>query len=264
MKQNNLIYPFKYPVRSVKYAFILIEVLARNKMEYTLAELINETKLAKGTVYRLLGTLRSLGYVDQNQKKRTYYLTYDFTKIGMAIRERYNLSEIIPIMEKLAQKYNEMVNLAILDRDKVVYLKSIESPHALKLDFKVGSSQPAYCTALGRVLLAYQDSSRLEMFFDMKSFKAYTRQTVTEKSKLMKVFNRVKEQGYSYVSEEYRPGVACVAVPIFNNQGSVAAALSFSVPTVRLTASIYPKMIQSLKKEVKKIKLPHFLHSNGC
>ena len=247
---------FKYPVRSVKFAFSLIEILARGNLEYSITELMKESQLSKGTVYRILGTLRSLGYVSHNQEKRKYYLTYKFFKIGMAMNKRIQLLEIIPYMEQLARKYKEMVNLAVLEQGYVVYLHSIESPHALKLDFKVGTYQPAYCTALGRVLLAYQDETNLRTFLKTSRLKSYTPKTLTDPDRLMQIFQKIRKFGYSFVSEEYRPGVCCIAAPIFNERGMIVASLSFSVPTVRMNPEILNRMVRSLKNTVRMIKLP--------
>lgn len=247
---------FKYPIRSVKLAFSLIEILARDKVEYSIAELMKESQLPKGAVYRLLGTLRSLGYVAHNLENRKYYLTYKFSKIGITMNERLHIQEMIPHMKKLARKYKEMVNLAILDQRQVVYLHSIECPHDLKLDFKVGTYQPAYCTALGRVLLAYQDEAILGNFLKKGKLKSYTPKTVSDPVQLVQIFREIREQGYSFVSEEYRPGVCCVAVPIFDEKGHIAASLSFSFPTARMDPDILKKMVKSLKNSVNQIRLP--------
>lgn len=252
---------FKYPVRSVRFACSIIEILAKGKMEYSIAELMKEAQLPKGTVYRLLGTLRSLGYVGHNRDNRKYYLTYKFAKIGIAMNERLHIPEIIPHMKMLAKEYREMVNLAVLEQDKVVYLHSIESPHALKLDFKVGTYQPAHCTALGRVLLAYQDEDTLNVFLKKDNFKSYTQKTITDPKQLAKILQEIRKQGYSFVSEEYRSGVCCIAAPIFDEKGNITASLSFSLPTARMEHDILDKMTKSLKSTVEGIKLPQVFSS---
>jgi IclR family acetate operon transcriptional repressor len=256
MEQNDNNNSFKYPVRSVRFACSIIEILARGKMEYSIAELMKESQLSKGTVYRLVGTLRSLGYVGQNLENRKYYLTYKLAKIGIAMNERLHIPEIIPHMKMLAKEYREMVNLAVLEQDKVVYLHSIESPHALKLDFKVGTYQPAHCTALGRILLAYQDKETLNVFLKKDNFKSYTPKTIADPKQLAKVLQEIREQGYSFVSEEYRPGVCCIAAPIFDEKGNIAASLSFSLPTARMEPAVFDKMTKSLKSTVERIRLP--------
>lgn len=248
---------FKYPVQSVKHIFSIIELLASDKMEYSLSEIIKKTKLSKGVIYRLLGTLKSLGYVGHNFETKKYYLTYKFAKIGICLNQRIRLLEIIPLMKKLAQEFKEMVNLAVLEQDKVVYLYNIDCPHALKLDFKIGTYQPVHCTALGRVLLAYQDDKTINNVLKADKLKSYTDKTVTSPKKLIEILHQVKKEGYSFVSDEYRPGVCCIAVPIFDEKGIITASLSFSLPTARLNPDVLDKMIKALKSTVYKIKLPH-------
>lgn len=261
MKQANQDTSFKYQIRSVKFAFNIIEILARDKIEYSISDLMKESHLSKGTVYRLLCTLRSLGYVAHNQDSRKYYLTYKFSKIGIAMNERSHILEIIPHMKKLARHFKEMVNLAILDQGKVIYLHSIESPHALKLDFKVGTYQPVHCTALGRSLLAYQSSDYVNKFLNRDKLKSYTPNTVTDPDKIILILQKVREQGYSFVSEEYRPGVCCIAAPIFDEQQNIAASLSISLPTARMNSDILRRMITFLKSTVNGIKVTQFIRA---
>lgn len=248
---------FKYPVHTVKYAFSLIEILTSGKTEYSLSELMKQSSLSKGIVYRLLGTLKSLGYVGHNTEAKKYYLTYQFARIGFCLNERMQISKIIPYMEKLAQEFKEMVNLAVLEQGKVLYLHSIDCPHALKLDLKVGSYQPVHCTALGRVLLAYQDEDTIAGSLKKNKLTAYTTKTITNPAQLRNILEQIREEGYSFVSEEYRPGVCCIAVPIFNDLDMVVASLSFSLPTARMSPEIMESMVQSLKNYANKANLPH-------
>jgi len=261
VKQSNQDTSFKYQIHSVKSAFTIIEILARDKIEYSISDLMKESHLSKGTVYRLLCTLRSLGYIAHNQDSHKYYLTYKFSKIGITMNERSHILEIVPHMKKLARHFKEMVNLAILDQGKVIYLHSIGSPHALKLDFKVGTHQPVHCTALGRSLLAYQSSDVINKFLKTSKLKPYTPNTITDPDKLLLVLQKVREQGYSFVSEEYRPGVCCIAAPIFDEKQNIAASLSISLPTARMNSDLLRRMIRFLKGTVNRIRLAQFIRA---
>ncbi|GAH37872.1 unnamed protein product, partial [marine sediment metagenome] len=128
--------------------------------------------------------------------------------------------------------FNETVNLAILDRDEITYLYSAGSDNTLKLDLKIGSNQPAYCAAVGKVLLAYLSEQELDGYLQRVKLKSYTPYTITSKKYLKKDLKLIRERGYSFVNEEYMVGVSCVAVPIKDNRSKVCAGLSFSVPTV--------------------------------
>ncbi|HBY57562.1 MAG TPA: hypothetical protein DEG96_06860 [Candidatus Atribacteria bacterium] len=249
---------FKYPINSVENAFSLLEVLAENGKELGITDLCRKTSLPKGTVHRLLGTLKNLGYIEQNPQNRKYYITFKIFKLVSAITDKIGLGQITPYMRELSQKFNETVNLAILDKDEIIYLYSVGSDNTLKLDLKIGSNQPAYCAALGRVLLAYLSEKKLNDYLQRVKLKSFTPYTITDKNHLKKKLKLVRQQGYSFVSEEYMRGVSCIAVPLKDHQGRVCAGLSFSIPTVRVDKEKLPLLIDSLLSTAQKITIPGF------
>ena len=257
-KTNNNENKFKYPIHSVENAFSLLEVLADNGLELGIAELCKKISLPKGTVHRLLGTLKNLGYIEQNPQNRKYYLTVKIFKLGTSVTDRVGLVQIIPYMKELSRKFNETVNLAILDRDEIIYLYSMGSDNTLKLDLRIGSNQPAYCAAVGKVLLAYLSEQELDGYLQRVKLKSYTPYTITSKEYLKKDLKLIREKGYSFISEEYMQGVSCVAVPLKDQQRKVCAGLSFSVPTVRMNKEKLPQLIDSLISTAKKITIPGF------
>jgi len=258
IKINDSESKFKYPIHSVENTFSLLEVLADNGLELGIAELCKKISLPKGTVHRLLGTLKNLGYIEQNPQNRKYRLTIKIFNLGAAVTDRVGLVQIIPYMKELSLKFNETVNLAILDRDEITYLYSVGSDNTLKLDLRIGSHQPAYCAAGGKVLLTYLSEQELDGYLQRVKLKSYTPYTITSKEYLKKDLKLIRERGYSFVNEEYIVGVSCVAVPIKDQQGKVCAGLSFSVPTVRMDKEKLPQLIDSLISTAKKITIPGF------
>ena len=257
-KTDNHENKFKYPIHSVENTFSLLETLADNGLELGIAELCRKIALPKGTVHRLLGTLKNLGYIEQNPQNRKYYLTVKIFKLGTTITDRVGLVQIIPYMKKLSQQFNETINLAIMDRDEIVYLYSVGSDNTLKIDLRIGSNQPAYCAAVGKVLLAYLSEKELDGYLQRVKLKPYTLYTITSKEYLKKGLKLIREKGYSFISEEYMQGVSCVAVPLKDQQGKVCAGLSFSVPTVRMDKEKLSQLIDSLISTAKKITIPGF------
>lgn len=249
---------FKYPIHSVENTFSLLEVLAGNGLELGITELCRKIALPKGTVHRLLGTLKNLGYIEQNPQNRKYYLTVKIFKLGTAVTDRVGLVQIIPYMKELSQQFNETINLAILDRDEIIYLYSVGSDNTLKLDLRIGSNQPAYCAAIGKVLLAYLSEKELDNYLQRVELKPFTPYTITDKDYLKKELKLIRQRGYSFVNEEYMRGVSCVAVPLKDHGGKVCAALSFSIPTVRIDKEKLPLLIDSLLYTAKKITIPGF------
>jgi len=257
-KTNNNENKFKYPIHSVENAFSLLETLADKGLELGIAEICKKIVLPKGTIHRLLGTLKNLGYIEQNPRNRKYYLTVKIFKLGTAVTDKVGLVQIIPYMKELSQQFNETVNLAILDRDEITYLYSVGSDNTLRLDLKIGSNQPAYCAAVGKVLLAYLNEQELASYLERAKLKSYTPYTINSKEYLKKDLKLIKERGYSFVNEEYMQGVSCVAVPLKDQQGKVCAGLSFSVPTARMDKGKLPHLIDSLIFTAKKITIPGF------
>ncbi len=255
---NNNEKKFKYPINSVENVFSLLEVLAGNGTELGITDLCRKTSLPKGTVHRLLGTLKNLGYIEQNPQNRKYLITFKIFKLVSAITDKIGLNQVTPYMKELSQKFNETVNLAILDKDEIIYLYSVGSDNTLKLDLKIGSNQPAYCAALGRVLLAYLSEKELNDYLQRVELKSFTPYTITDKNCLKKELKLVRQQGYSFVSEEYMRGVSCIAVPLKDHQGRVCAGLSFSIPTVRVDKEKLPLLIDSLLSTAQKITIAGF------
>jgi len=257
-KTDNRENKFKYPIHSVENAFSLLEALADNGLELGIVEICKKIALPKGTVHRLLGTLKKLGYIEQNSQNRKYYLTVKIFRLGTAVTDKIGLVQIIPFMKELSQQFNETLNLAILNRDEITYLYSVGSDNTLKLDLKIGSNQPAYCAAVGKVLLAYLSEQEIDDYLRRVKLKSYTPYTIVSKEYLKKDLKLIRERGYSFVNEEYMQGVSCVAVPLKDQQEKVCAGLSFSVPTVRMDKEKLPQLIDSLISTAKKITIPGF------
>ncbi|MEA1939416.1 MAG: IclR family transcriptional regulator [Candidatus Caldatribacteriota bacterium] len=252
-KTNNNKNTFKYPIHSVENTFSLLEVFAKNGLEMGVIELCRKTSLPKGTIHRLLGTLKNLGYIDQNPTNRKYRLTIKILKLGFPVTDNIGISHLIPCTKILSQKFNETVNLAILDGDEILYIYSNGGDNTLKFDLKIGSHQPAYCAALGRVLLSYLPEEEIDRYLQRVELKAYTPFTLTNKDKLKKELKEIRKKGYAFIKEEYMLGVFCVAVPIKNFQGEVCVGMSFSIPTARYNKDKVSLLIDALISKSKKI-----------
>lgn len=148
-----------------------------------------------------------------------------------------------PILEQLAEQTHETIHLAILDDGKIVYLGKIESNQTLRVSMasRIGQSAPAHCTGVGKLLLSYMPPEKLEQFLSQEKMQRYTEHTINDKSQLINELERIRQNGYAIDDEEYEVGIRCVAAPVRNKQGAVVAALSISIPTVRLPNSELPR-----------------------
>jgi len=234
-------------VQSIQRAGLLLEALADKETELGIAELSRKTGLSQSTVHRLLATLYNLNFVDQNSNNRKYKLGLKLFELGNSIINKIDIVQLaIPYMEALSKKYNEAINLAKLDKDEIVYIHKIESFTTLKLDLKLGSRHPAYCTALGKLLLAYLEEDELNFYLERVKLKKFTSNTITHQEKLKEEVISIRQQGYAFDNEEYVKGVCCLATSVRDYNNKVCVALSIAIPSVRLKDNNIPLMVKNI------------------
>jgi DNA-binding IclR family transcriptional regulator len=201
-------------------------------------------RIHKSTVHRFLNSLKELGYVRQDPLNEQYRLTLKIFEIGTAVLERLQLwREANTILKRIALETRETVHLASLEGNRLVYIAKIESTKTLRVSMQseVGRNASIYCTGLGKALLAYLETGRVsEILADEKMVK-FTEHTINNRNDLDKEFARIRDRGYAIDNEEHEIGVRCVAAPVRDNTGAVIAAISISMPSMRLALSDIPK-----------------------
>jgi len=223
-----------YQTNSIVKAFKLVELLV-SKNDFGLAELCGLLKLPKTTVHRMLLTLESLGYVEQNPENLRYMASIKFFELGYKVVQKLNFIEIAqPFMVKLSEKTGETINLGILDGIDIVCVNKVESKHHLKLDQPVGFRHKAYCTAYGKALLAFLSKEVRERLFSEYTISPCTPKSLKTVSDIEENLQRVREQGYAVDNEEGVSGVRCVGAPIFDHDLKVVAGISIAGPTLRI------------------------------
>lgn len=223
-------------VKSIVKAFDILELLDKRR-EMGVTEIGEELEMDKSTVYRLISTLKEKGYVVKNPSNNKYSNSFKLFEMGNNAVERLGLRrQAQPYLEQLARITNETVNLAIMYDTSIIYIDKIESPATIKVDLSIGKKLPAYCTGLGKAMLAYMPDSKVIKIIEDIEFKRYTDKTVTSISELFKQFIEIREKGYCIDDEEYVEGLKCVAAPVFNYYGDVMAAISVAVPKYRFDA----------------------------
>jgi IclR family transcriptional regulator, KDG regulon repressor len=223
-------------VRSVVKLTSLFEILA-GQAEMGLTEISKSIKVHKSTAYRFLNTLKELGYVKQNPENEKYSLSLRLFEVGAEVLGRLNEREAArPVMKKLAEQTQETIHLGMLDDDEVVYIDKIDSPHTLRMYSQIGRRSPAYCTGVGKVLLAWAAPEIRDRFFQNAALSRFTDQTIIDPARLQEELQCIREQGYGEDHEEHEVGICCVAAPIRNMKGDVTAAISIAMPKLRFQA----------------------------
>jgi DNA-binding IclR family transcriptional regulator len=142
------------------------------------------------------------------------------------------------VAERLARHCGETVHVAALDAGQVVYVDRLLGPLGVDIPVSdVGSTLHAHCSGVGKVLLAHLDPGEIDAMIDRHGLPAFTPATITERDALYAELHRVRRDGVAYDREEVVPGIACVAAPILDGEGSVVAAISIAAPVERFGAS---------------------------
>ena len=228
----------RYRIRAVDRALELLSVFSTAESEFTLTELSARLNLNPSTTYRLLVTLESRGYVEQNPESGRYRLGVACLRLGSVFLSQVDLRKrALPVLERLRDECKETVHLAILDRHRmeVVYLEKLEGLLPIGLmSSRVGGRAPAYCTGLGKSMLAYEEEEVIREFYTASGLQAYTPHTITDIDDLLRELSEIRKRGYTIDNAEHEPDVKCVAAPVWNHQHAVVGAISVSGPVERM------------------------------
>ena len=226
----------EYIIQAVSHALDLLEQFQGDVDELGVTELSKRLKLHKNNVFRLLATLESRGYIEQNRATENYRLGLKALELGQTfIKQMGLLRQAKPILEKLVGSCNETAYVAIFKEGSVVYLDVVETDMTVRVVSRVGSRLPAYCTASGKMHLAHMSEDEINELYPNRQLKGYTSTTITDREKLKEIIKTVAEQGYAIDDEEMDLGVRCIAAPIRDYTRRIVGALSISGPSMRLS-----------------------------
>ncbi len=224
----------RYQVKSLGRALILMEALRESPEGCALSVLCQRTGLPKGTAHRLLTTLVEHGFVEQDHHH--YRIGVKAFVVGNAFLAHLDLrARALPYLVELRNRSGESVQLAVLENLQVVYIERVlsHSPVAY-MKSRVGAMLPAYCTALGKALLAFSPPELVRRYLDAVPLAAQTPHTITNRERLLQELESVRRRGYAVDRGEREASVRCIAAPVFDHEGAVAAAVSVAGPAERM------------------------------
>jgi len=221
--------------RSLTRLLGLFDALAKSSNGLTLAELNLVLESPKSSLLNLLRPLVAEGYLNHDNGR--YRLGPTIFRLAGNIMAVWNFSNVIrPYLEELAQRSHESVYVGVLDRavKSITYVDSIDSPHAVRYSVPIGGVRPLYCTAAGRVLLAFADQEFQEEYLLTTKLEAQTERTVTTRKGLRAELDSVLRTRVSVSMGEMFPESAAIAAPIFGANGKIVAAMAIGGPSQRL------------------------------
>jgi DNA-binding IclR family transcriptional regulator len=168
-------------------------------------------------------------------------------ELGSRAVEQVDLrARVHPFFRRLSSQVGETVHLSVLQKTSVVYLDKVEPNRRIWMSSKVGTSQPVYCTAMGKAMLAFQSPEAIEAITGKIKFVRFTPKTICSRIDLLKALEKVRRRGFAIDDEEVDVGVRCVGAPILSESGRPIAAVSVSGPASRITAQSVPAIAEHL------------------
>jgi IclR family transcriptional regulator, pca regulon regulatory protein len=214
-------------VQSFARGLAVIRAFGPGSPRMTLSEVAQQTGLTRAGARRILLTLQTLGYVGADD--RQFFLTPQVLQLGYSYLSSMPLWDVAqPLMEALVERVRESCSVAVLDGEDIVYVLRVPTHRIMAASLSIGSRLPAFCTSMGRVLLAGLDDTALDVFLARATLRAYTRATVVQPRKLRQIVHAVRDKGWAYVDQELEEGLRSISVPIRDAQGRTIAAMNVS------------------------------------
>lgn len=238
-------------INSLARGLSILEVFDLANPKMGISDLSRKTGLSKSTVFRLVHTLRNLGYIISVGEENKYTLGPKVLTLGFAVLSSLELREVAqPYLMELSRNCKETVNLAVLDGWRLIYVERIKTHQIVNINLHVGSRLELYNTAMGRVLTAFQSkdwlSSYLNYLKQLREAKDYWKDNG---KKLFKILEEVRKNDFAINNEELTPGLRSVAAPVRNREGHIVGAVNIAV-----SSSLYslPKLKQDLISPLRK------------
>jgi DNA-binding IclR family transcriptional regulator len=226
----------------------ILETLAQQSGEVSLAKLALHFPWNKSTTHRLLATLVRRGHVEKDPQTSKYRLGLAILTLSRGLNAQMEIIRLArPFIERLALDSRETSHLAVLERGEVVVLDQYESPEKIRVITSAGMRMPAHCTALGKALLAGLKGGEYDRWVEAMGLPRLTAKTTTDPEVLREHLVEIAQQGYAYDDEEYDPGMCCMAGPVHNQEGVLVAAIGISCPSNRIAIDQIDRLSELVK-----------------
>lgn len=239
-----------YAVRSVTRVLDIIDQLRQTPEGATLGELAAGTRMPRSSVFRYLATLESRGYVERENGTGNFRLGPAF--LSSDVRHLRLLAQRArPILEELRDRFEETINLGVLDGTRVVYLEIVESRRGMRFVARRGDREPIHSTALGKAIATLLDDDEIRSILGAEGMAARTNRTITDPDRFIATINQSRQAGYTIDDGENEVDGRCVAVPVRGLP--FPAALSLSAPASRLSHEDTETVSRALSEAARRV-----------
>jgi DNA-binding IclR family transcriptional regulator len=221
----------------------MLEAIARRSDGISLVELAREAQLHNSTAFHLVRTMVALGYVRQDPESKRYTIGRQLFALAAGAHDESNLVFVAgPILKELARLTGEASHIALRVGDDVVTISKSEGSSAIRMAERVGAVRPAYCTAIGKALLAAQPSSQIDDYLTRVPLRRLTPHTIVDRARLLRELESVRASGYAVDDAEFNAEARCIAAPVRDFTGHVVAVIGISGPVWRVALESVPRL----------------------
>jgi len=221
---------------SLARGLAVIRAFTQQRRHLTIAQLSQRTGIPRAAVRRCLYTLGKLGYVASDDG-RAYVLRPGILALGHAYLSSTPLANAVqPLLDRITRELHESSSMAVLEDDDILYIaRSSTNARVMSIDLGIGSRLPAYCTSMGRVLLAGMPAPELKAYLSRARLTRLTHRTIATADELVNVLKATRRNGYAIVDQELELGLRSIAVPVSDRDGRAVAAINIGTQSSRVS-----------------------------
>jgi DNA-binding IclR family transcriptional regulator len=219
----------KIGIQSVNRAIAMLSLFTHRRPRLGITEISRILNLPKGTVHGLVRTLSRAGFLQQDPETRKYQLGLKLYEMGITLAGNLEINQkAVGPANKLAKSVSLVSRIAIWDGDSALITLIIDPRSNSLFVHQIGPRIPAYCSSVGKAILAFLNNDELNAYLDRTELIPYTPKTITQKEQLLKELEETRQRGYSIDQEETTSGMTCIGAPIFGKGGHLEASISLS------------------------------------
>ncbi|OPL08672.1 MAG: hypothetical protein AVO33_09660 [delta proteobacterium ML8_F1] len=221
-------------VQSIERAVKVLNCFSDRNAELKLTEIAQYLDINKSTLHGIITTMKDAGLIDQNSENQKYRLGLKLAELGGLVLRNLDIRAVArPILMDLCDEEDETIHLGILEGKEIIYIDKVESNQSLRMFTTIGTRYHAYCTAIGKSILAFKSPEALENHLPENPVK-HTAHTKNTREAILEELEKVREKGFALDLEENVIGLNCVGAPIFNHESKVEYSISISGPVDRM------------------------------
>jgi IclR family acetate operon transcriptional repressor len=227
----------------------ILDVIVKADHPISMTEIVKQMGLPKPTVFRLLSTLENAGWVLREPGGKDYTTGNRLARLGLDIMLNSSVRTMRhAILAHIAGEIGETCNITMLDANEIIYIDRVQTQWQLKIDLQPGTRVPLHCSASGKLLISDMPRPKRRALLENLTLTRYTGNTITDIDLLESELDRIRDTRIGLDNEEYLNGLVCIAVPIIDAGGQMAAALALQAPTARLTIARAMDYLPNLRR----------------